>query len=258
MQEIFTHPNYNDSTKKHDVALVELTEDIKWTANIKPACLNTDTHDLGPEVKLTLTGWGIKDPWSKGMHSLPQNLVINNFLFRFVFVFHLEKVESNALLKTTLITTPLSRCNETYSTSSLPEEEARLAVLIDGQYCAIDPTVLEEGEMAAGPCRDNGAPLQFIPDNSRIARIVGISSYGIACGNHLPAVFTRVAYYLNWIESIVWPESRYSFEIAIDLLNSNIIETSSFSPGPRVTKQSWIFALFSTQQKGRRGSLAFQ
>lgn len=36
-------------------------------------------------------------------------------------------------------------------------------------------------------------------------RIVGVVSFGPACGIGLPGVYTRVAAYVPWVESVVWP-----------------------------------------------------
>lgn len=55
---------------------------------------------------------------------------------------------------------------------------------------------------------DSGGPLQTnhtTKDN--IFFIVGVTSFGKNCGSQIPAVYTRVAYYLDWIESVVWPQN---------------------------------------------------
>lgn len=40
-----------------------------------------------------------------------------------------------------------------------------------------------------------------------MATIVGITSFGINCGTALPSVYTRVAFYIDWIESIAWKKN---------------------------------------------------
>lgn len=60
---------------------------------------------------------------------------------------------------------------------------------------------------------DSGGPLQFFNQNVHMADIVGIVSFGIGCGYRLPAIYTRVAYYVDWIERIVWPDERMSLPI---------------------------------------------
>lgn len=37
--------------------------------------------------------------------------------------------------------------------------------------------------------------------------IIGIASVGFGCVNSNPAIFIRVSAYIDWIESIVWPNS---------------------------------------------------
>jgi secreted trypsin-like serine protease len=39
--------------------------------------------------------------------------------------------------------------------------------------------------------------------------VVGVTSFGRFCGfKNSPAIYTKVAHYLPWIESIVWPQQR--------------------------------------------------
>lgn len=41
--------------------------------------------------------------------------------------------------------------------------------------------------------------------------IIGVTSFGSGCGlskSH-PGVYTRVSYYIKWIEDIVWPEENH-------------------------------------------------
>lgn len=68
LQNVFRHPDYIFRTKKHDIALIQVVGDLLWTENIRPACLHTDIHDLGPDINLTLSGWGTTDPKGKKMH----------------------------------------------------------------------------------------------------------------------------------------------------------------------------------------------
>lgn len=75
--------------------------------------------------------------------------------------------------------------------------------IIESQYCAYDPDGKKDS------CEgDSGGPLQIISDRTDLATIVGIVSFNGAgsCGSKLPSVYTRVASYIPWIESIVWPD----------------------------------------------------
>lgn len=72
-----------------------------------------------------------------------------------------------------------------------------------GQYCAYD---LPRG---CESCKSSsGGPLQYKKSTKKsLPHIVGISSFNIECDGSLPTIYTRVAFYLDWIESHVWPTS---------------------------------------------------
>lgn len=108
------------------------------------------------------------------------------------------------LLKTNVITKPLLECNITHLESDQGNRPAIRDGLKVGQYCAYDP----EGKKDS--CEgDSGGPLQYYPRGEKeISSIVGVVSFGIVCGSTLPAVYTRVAHYINWIEPIVWPNGE--------------------------------------------------
>ncbi|XP_031639186.1 serine protease persephone-like, partial [Contarinia nasturtii] len=102
--------------------------------------------------------------------------------------------KSNYLLKTKLKMMPLSECNETiklYWREGINERH----------YCAYDP--LGKNDACEG---DSGGPLQYFNSDSNITTVVGIVSSGNGCGGL--GIYTRVAYYLGWIESIVWPHNE--------------------------------------------------
>lgn len=52
---------------------------------------------------------------------------------------------------------------------------------------------------------DSGGPLQIKAPDEDIAKVVGVVSFGVSCASFWPGIYTRVAYYLDWIESNVWP-----------------------------------------------------
>lgn len=95
---------------------------------------------------------------------------------------------------------PLAKCNETLINFNKNANFAALQNGISqGQYCAYDPNGKTDS------CKgDSGGPLQMFHGNSKMATVVGIVSYGISCGTELPSVYTRVAYYIDWIETHVW------------------------------------------------------
>lgn len=97
-------------------------------------------------------------------------------------------------------TIPLSECNATMiDFNRVTNFGALRNGIIESQYCTT--------EGRNGPCLgDGGGPLQYFPTaNSTLATVVGIVSLGIGCGNENPSIYTRVAFYIDWIESNVWP-----------------------------------------------------
>lgn len=112
--------------------------------------------------------------------------------------------KSNELLKTQVQTMPLEKCNEVVLEYS---SRVNLPAYRDGisqsQYCAYDPQ--GKNDSCQG---DSGGPLQYFPDPDALAVVVGIVSFGVSCGTELPAFYTRVAFYLDWIELLVWPNAQ--------------------------------------------------
>ncbi|XP_031621981.1 serine protease Hayan-like [Contarinia nasturtii] len=174
IEEIIVNPRYDRDTKVNDIALIRVKNTIQFSSYIRPACLQTNLHDIPSDVKLTVIGWATT--------SAEQN------------------VQSEILLKTELM--PLSECNSTMMEwnreQNLPNYRNGL---IKGQYCAHDPQ--GKNDTCYG---DTAGPLHYFPNNgTSLATVVGIVSFGQSCGLALPTIFTRVAYYLDWIEGIVWP-----------------------------------------------------
>lgn len=99
---------------------------------------------------------------------------------------------------------PLADCNTTLLEFNKFRNLAFLQNGIsDSQYCAYDP----DGEKDS--CQgDSGGPLQIVLPKTETAKVVGIVSFGMGCGIGLPGVYTRVASYVDWIESIVWPNGQ--------------------------------------------------
>lgn len=110
-------------------------------------------------------------------------------------------MRSNTLLKVNLKTIPLSQCNTTIFELN---KDQNLPAFQDGisesQYCAHDPNGVKNS------CRgDTGGPLLKLGTDDTPTRLIGITSFGVSCGSSLSGIYTRVASYVDWIESIVWP-----------------------------------------------------
>lgn len=71
----------------------------------------------------------------------------------------------------------------------------------ENQYCAWDRNRTKNS------CEgDSGGPLQVLSSGLNVAKVVGVISFGVSCGTALLSIYTRVASYVDWIESIVWPD----------------------------------------------------
>lgn len=72
--------------------------------------------------------------------------------------------------------------------------------LIPSQLCAIN--AVENRDACQG---DSGGPIFLNEAKTGLSTVIGIVSFGVSCGTDLPAVYTRIASYIDWIEGIVWP-----------------------------------------------------
>lgn len=109
---------------------------------------------------------------------------------------------------------PFSQCNDTLLTLN---KGKNLAAYRDGlqetQYCAWDPT--GHSDSCQG---DSGGPLQLITDAEPV-KIVGVVSFGTACGTNQPGIYTRVGKYVDWIGSHVWPNGEIEPPLIADINN---------------------------------------
>lgn len=103
------------------------------------------------------------------------------------------------LLKATVSMVALADCNRTLTDYNRLANQASLRALSVAQMCALNPR--DNSDACQG---DSGGPL-FVADRSGVSTLVGVISFGVSCGSHLPGVYTRVAAYTEWIESVVWP-----------------------------------------------------
>lgn len=96
----------------------------------------------------------------------------------------------------------LTQCNDTLVERNQLRQQPSLTGLIRGQLCAYDPA----GEKDA--CQgDSGGPIQITNISNAVSTVIGVVSFGEGCATAVPAIYTRVAYYLDWIESYVWPDA---------------------------------------------------
>ncbi|XP_037726684.1 serine protease persephone [Drosophila subpulchrella] len=176
VRSVKIHPQYVGN-KYNDIAVLELERDAVETDNIRPACLHTEPADPPLDAKLFVAGWGVLNVTTR--------------------------TRSKILLRAGLELVALDQCNSSYA-----ELPGAIRVLkqgvIDSLICAIDQKLI------ADACNgDSGGPLiHELNVEDGMYTIVGVISSGFGCATVTPALYTRVSYYLDFIESIVWPDGR--------------------------------------------------
>lgn len=164
------HPEYNPPLVYNDLALLELGEVIAFTIFIKPACLRDPFQDKNPDV-LVATGWGLTESGGD---------------------------QSQILQKVSLNTFTEDECKRIYKPS---QRRLTYGVQQDKQMCVGGRNADKDS------CQgDSGGPLQSPNTNGVLFNVVGVTSFGKVCGvSNVPGVYTRVYYYVSWIEKNVWP-----------------------------------------------------
>ncbi|XP_043488646.1 serine protease snake-like isoform X2 [Polistes fuscatus] len=172
IERIIRHPFYKPPVVYADIALIKLQKAVEFSTLIRPACLYQQYDKLCS--KAWVSGWGATE-----------------FLGE----------PSKKLRKAELDMISNIACSLRYNSTF---------VIPDG----ITPSMICAGELnSTGDIKDtcqgdSGGPLQILhPRYSCLYQVIGITSFGEGCAIlNSPGVYTRVSYYLNWIEDIVWPE----------------------------------------------------
>ncbi|XP_058839217.1 serine protease snake-like [Topomyia yanbarensis] len=169
IEDFIRHPEYSPRRAYHDIALVKMVQDVFFTKLIRPACL-WEGHDLNITTAYA-TGYG-RTEFAGATSDI------------------LRKVQLDILDK--------SECNS-FATSRKFNRG-----VIDEQIC------VGSREGGKDTCQgDSGGPLETVTDHKGcMFHILGITSTGAACGyGKSPSIYTRVASYIDWIESVVWSSS---------------------------------------------------
>ncbi|XP_058818807.1 serine protease 53-like isoform X2 [Topomyia yanbarensis] len=160
--EIIRHPEFKFALSYNDIALLRLEKNVTLHETVSPACLWTEEEEVR-FPSLQATGWGDTG-------------------------FALARTPS--LLKVTLKPITNEECSSFYSSANRKLRDGLKA----SQICAGD----ERMDTCPG---DSGGPLQIkLLHNGRISPfLVGITSFGVACGISTPGVYTRVSAFYKWI-----------------------------------------------------------
>uniref|UniRef100_A0A182M910 Peptidase S1 domain-containing protein n=1 Tax=Anopheles culicifacies TaxID=139723 RepID=A0A182M910_9DIPT len=187
IKNIIVHPKYKTSQKYDDIALLEVASQFMFDVVLQPTCLHTDDTDLDASVVLYAAGWGFTG----------------------------DLYSPEALLRTNLSTVPVEECNKAYVMFRARMKDG----IRPSQYCArgTDQLIGDAG-LYSDTCEgDSGGPLYYVSGDEISPKyyLLGITSFGAGCGSSNPSVYTRISYYLDWIESHVWPsDSPEVMEVA--------------------------------------------
>ncbi|XP_072943205.1 mast cell protease 1A-like [Epargyreus clarus] len=166
IKKIINHPEYIPPHKYNDIALLETNKRIKMNPLVVPACLDTGNQEV--EEALTLS-WGANG-----------------------------RANADDFQKLKLSKFSQEECAGFFPSRRL----MRRGVDPKTQVCYGNK--LQSNKTCQG---ESGNPLHIRSDRIKCMHVVvGVTSFGRACGSiGPPGIYTRVAEYLPWIESIVWP-----------------------------------------------------
>jgi len=163
-KRVINHPNYH--RYDNDIAVLELSEDITFTANIKPACLPTSATKDYSNLAATISGWGGTIGWAPPgpKPQQPRQCTLKESVVK--------------------VLSPTSqKCRSEIGT--------RASTI---KLCA-----WAEGTDA---CQgDSGGPLT-VAENGKVT-LIGVTSYGYGCAHSTPGVYARVQGFLPWIKSLI-------------------------------------------------------
>uniref|UniRef100_A0A182PNG1 Peptidase S1 domain-containing protein n=1 Tax=Anopheles epiroticus TaxID=199890 RepID=A0A182PNG1_9DIPT len=174
VKNFIPHSRYKKTSKYHDIALVELEENIGFNKRVLPICPYTDKNDMPVLEDLVVAGWGATQ----------------------------NHIQSPSLMYATVRTVAQQDCRDDYALLLKASPNKKLSEgIIDEIYCAkgsLADNVTEYIDACEG---DSGGPLQAKQNNNLF--LIGVISTGIGCGSPLPGLYTRVASYFNWIKETV-------------------------------------------------------
>lgn len=179
---VVIHAGYTRARKLDDIALVRVADDPRIArfeaagrlAAVAP--MGPGDRDLDPGEELRVTGWGWMGQRNEG-----------EAVTRLDSARQLQRNPAD-LQQLTLHHLPDARCDEEYGAFFGP-----------GALCA--GALAADGSIEAGKdsCQgDSGGPLTREEDGGARS-LVGVVSGGKGCGAGKPAVYTRIAYYAQWL-----------------------------------------------------------
>ncbi|XP_044870490.1 serine protease 27-like [Mauremys mutica] len=166
VRQILVHPDYNRGTRSADIALVKLTEPVRYTDEILPICLPGPSHSFPGNHTCWVTGWGttasaVSLPPPKTLQEVPVQLM------------------------------DTAACNALYNIDLAPNigRDPIKPNMICASYA--------EGKRDS--CQgDSGGPLTC--DHNGTWFLMGVVSWGDGCGQpNRPGVYVWTVAYGEWI-----------------------------------------------------------
>ncbi|PSN32730.1 Serine proteinase stubble [Blattella germanica] len=166
IRRLVLHPDYRCERFNHDIALLELDDEVGWSESVWPACLPQAGATSFSGREATAAGWGWLQEKSPGKRA-------------------------DTLQKVTLLVVDNDTCRDWY------KSRGKKTKILDSQMCA----GYEQG--GRDSCwADSGGPLMIVDDDQ--ITVVGVISTGIGCAQpKLPGLYTRLSNYSTWIRTYV-------------------------------------------------------
>ncbi|KAI1297158.1 Serine proteinase stubble [Halotydeus destructor] len=165
VKRIVIHPDFDKTLFSNDIALVELTNPVRFNSNLQPICLPSRGEDFSGQVGY-VSGWGYTQYKAGKLPSILQ------------------------VVKLPIMTN--GQCRAMYKKAGFNRTTPK------GIICA---GLAAGGKDSCSG--DSGGPLMAYSKSRRTWLLVGIVSNGIKCGEpNLPGIYTRVSEYLNWIDNV--------------------------------------------------------
>ncbi|KAJ0170065.1 hypothetical protein K1T71_014671 [Dendrolimus kikuchii] len=170
VKRIVRHPSYASPSKYHDIALLELDRAIPLNQYMVPACL--EGGDGVDDSKVIAAGWGQTENKTQLTQTL-QKVALDKF--------------------------STDECSILFD---INERYLKFGFDSDTQFC-----YGYKGKPRDTCKGDSGGPIMIKSKKFNCMYvIVAVTSAGKGCGYiDEPGLYTKVAPYVSWIESIVWP-----------------------------------------------------
>lgn len=171
----FKHPNFDASTFKNDLAILQLDQDVMLSDSVGYICVNPETNTLAG-TDLFAVGWGFteKNFFSGKFDSLNLPCFIS---FHWILI---TWKASDTLNQVKIQIQTQATCGLTY-----------IPVI---QFCAGNPSLTKD------TCNgDSGGPVMQLNEDKKW-RLVGVVSNGdAACTGR--GIYTNISFYYDWINA---------------------------------------------------------